>query len=244
MACMRSPVIRTTIHDDIRKVIDKKGLKQSTIHILDALLKLRQVCCDPRLVKLPQAKKHFSEAGSAKLDWLKSHVPELLEEGRQIMIFSQFTIMLALIGEALNAEKIEYVILTGDTLDRETPIARFQADEVRVFLLSLKAGGVGLNLTAADTVIHYDPWWNPAVEAQATARAHRIGQTKPVFVTRLISQGTLEERMMVMLERKRGLAAALLNGEGSALTGITLADVESLLAPITSLEGNLGGNSA
>ena len=236
--------VRTAIHDDIRKVIDKKGLKQSTIHILDALLKLRQVCCDPRLVKLPQAKKHFSEAGSAKLDWLKSHVPELLEEGRQILIFSQFTSMLVLIGEALDAEKIEYVILTGDTLDRETPIARFQAGEVRVFLLSLKAGGVGLNLTAADTVIHYDPWWNPAVEAQATARAHRIGQTKPVFVTRLISQGTLEERMMVMLERKRGLAAALLNGEGSALTGITLADVESLLAPITSLEGNLGGNSA
>lgn len=240
--------LRTAIHDDIRKVIDKKGLKQSTIHILDALLKLRQVCCDPRLVRLPQATNHFSDAGSAKLDWLKSHVPELLEEGRHVLIFSQFTSMLALIGELLDAEKIEYVTLTGDTTDRDTPIRRFQAGEVRVFLLSLKAGGVGLNLTAADTVIHYDPWWNPAVEAQATARAHRIGQTKPVFVTRLVSQGTLEERMMVMLERKRELAAALLNGEGSALTGITLADVESLLAPISSFEvesGNdgVGGNA-
>jgi SNF2 family DNA or RNA helicase len=129
---------------------------------------------------------------------------------------------------------IDFVTLTGDTTDRDTPIKRFQSGEVRVFLLSLKAGGVGLNLTAADTVIHYDPWWNPAVEAQATARAHRIGQTKPVFVTRLVSQGTLEERMMTLLARKRELAAALLDGEGSALTGLTMADVEELLAPISS----------
>lgn len=227
--------LRTAIHDDIRKVIAKKGLGQSTIHILDALLKLRQVCCDPRLVKLPSANKKFAEAGSAKLEWLMRHVPELIEEGRSILIFSQFTSMLALIAESLTAENIRFVTLTGDTVDRETPIAQFQSGEVKVFLLSLKAGGVGLNLTAADTVIHYDPWWNPAVEAQATARAHRIGQTKPVFVTKLVSQGTLEERMMTLLARKRELAAALLDGEGSALTGITLADVESLLAPISAL---------
>ncbi len=226
--------LRTAIHDDIRKVIDKKGLKQSTIHILDALLKLRQVCCDPRLVKLPEAKKRFAEAGSAKLDWLMSHLPELVEEKRQVLVFSQFTSMLALIAEGLTALNIDFVTLTGDTTDRDTPIKRFQSGDVRVFLLSLKAGGVGLNLTAADTVIHYDPWWNPAVEAQATARAHRIGQTKPVFVTRLVSQGTLEERMMTLLARKRELAAALLDGEGSALTGLTMADVEELLAPISS----------
>ena len=225
--------LRTAIHDDIRRVIDKKGLKQSTIHILDALLKLRQVCCDPRLVKLPEAKKHFADAGSAKLDWLMSHVPALIEDGHRVLIFSQFTSMLALIAEGLTERGIEYVTLTGDTTDRNTPIARFQSGAVRVFLLSLKAGGVGLNLTAADTVIHYDPWWNPAVEAQATARAHRIGQTNPVFVTRLVSQGTLEERMMTMLARKRELAAALLEGEGSALTGLTMADVEELLAPIS-----------
>ncbi|MFN6171400.1 MAG: SNF2-related protein [Burkholderiales bacterium] len=227
--------LRTAIHDDIRKVIDKKGLKQSTIHILDALLKLRQVCCDPRLVNLPSANKRFSGAGSAKLEWLMGHMPELLEEGRQILVFSQFTSMLALIAEGLTAQGIEFVTLTGETVDRETPINQFQSGAVRVFLLSLKAGGVGLNLTAADTVIHYDPWWNPAVEAQATARAHRIGQTKPVFVTRLVTQGTLEERMMTLLARKRELAAALLEGGGSALTGITLADVESLLAPLNSL---------
>jgi SNF2 family DNA or RNA helicase len=227
--------LRTAIHDDIRKVIDKKGLKQSTIHILDALLKLRQVCCDPRLVRLPSVNKRFAEAGSAKLEWLLGHMPEMLEEGRQILVFSQFTSMLALIAEGLTEQGIAFVTLTGDTVDRETPVQKFQSGEVRVFLLSLKAGGVGLNLTAADTVIHYDPWWNPAVEAQATARAHRIGQLKPIFVTRLVTQGTLEERMMTLLARKRELAAALLEGEGSALTGITLADVESLLAPISSL---------
>ena len=229
--------LRTAMDDDIRKVIEKKGLKQSTIHILDALLKLRQVCCDPRLVRLPEngdTAHRFAEAGSAKLDWLRSHVPELVEEGRKILIFSQFTSMLALISEALSEEGIKFVTLTGDTRDRETPIREFQSGEVPVFLLSLKAGGVGLNLTAADTVIHYDPWWNPAVEAQATARAHRIGQHKPVFVTRLVAQGTLEESMMTLIARKRELAAALLDGDAGALTGITLADVESLLAPMSS----------
>ncbi|MEO7254976.1 MAG: DEAD/DEAH box helicase [Casimicrobium sp.] len=228
--------LRTAIHDDIRKVIDKKGLKNSTIHILDALLKLRQVCCDPRLVKLPGAKKHIATAGSAKLEWLGTHVPELMEEGRSMLIFSQFTSMLALIAEMLNAKGIAFSLLTGDTNDRDTPIADFQEGKTRVFLLSLKAGGVGLNLTAADTIIHYDPWWNPAVEAQATARAHRMGQDKPVIVTKLVAKGTLEERMLDMLARKRELASALLEGEGNALTGLTVADVDALLAPISTLQ--------
>ena len=228
--------LRTAIHEDIRKVIDKKGLKQSTIHILDALLKLRQVCCDPRLVKLPGAASRAMGAGSAKLDWLSTHVPELMEEGRKVLIFSQFTSMLALIADMLNEQKIEFALLTGDTLDRDTPIEQFQSGKVSVFLLSLKAGGVGLNLTAADTVIHYDPWWNPAVEAQATARAHRMGQDKPVIVTKLVAKGTLEERMLTMLARKRDLASALLDGEGNALTGLTVADVDALLAPISTLQ--------
>ncbi len=228
--------LRTAIHEDIRKVIDKKGLKQSTIHILDALLKLRQVCCDPRLVKLPGAAARSLGAGSAKLDWLSTHVPELMEEGRKVLIFSQFTSMLALIADMLNEQKIPFALLTGDTADRDTPIEQFQSGKVSVFLLSLKAGGVGLNLTAADTVIHYDPWWNPAVEAQATARAHRMGQDKPVIVTKLVAKGTLEERMLTMLARKRDLASALLEGEGNALTGLTVADVDALLAPISSLQ--------
>jgi SNF2 family DNA or RNA helicase len=226
--------LRTAIHDDVRKAIDKKGLKQSTIHILDALLKLRQVCCDPRLVKLPDVTQTIT-APSAKLDWLVEHVPILVEEGRRVLIFSQFTSMLAIIEAQINEAGIETVILTGDTKDRDTPIARFQAGEVPVFLLSLKAGGVGLNLTAADTVIHYDPWWNPAVEAQATARAHRIGQDKPVFVYKLIARGTLEERMLKLIERKQQLAEALLAGGSAALTGITASDVDDLLSPIETL---------
>ena len=226
--------LRTAIHDDVRKAIDKKGLKQSTIHILDALLKLRQVCCDPRLVKLPDVTQTIN-APSAKLDWLIEHVPILVEEGRRVLIFSQFTSMLAIIEAQINEAGIETVLLTGDTKDRDTPIARFQAGEVPVFLLSLKAGGVGLNLTAADTVIHYDPWWNPAVEAQATARAHRIGQDKPVFVYKLIARGTLEERMLKLIERKQQLAEALLAGGSAALTGITASDVDDLLSPMEML---------
>ncbi len=226
--------LRTAIHDDVRKAIDKKGLKQSTIHILDALLKLRQACCDPRLVKLPDGKSR-ADAPSAKLEWLMEHVPILIEEGRRILIFSQFTSMLAIIEKTLNDAGIETVILTGDTKDRDTPINQFQSGDVPVFLLSLKAGGVGLNLTAADTVIHYDPWWNPSVEAQATARAHRIGQDKPVFVYKLLARGTLEERMLALIERKQQLAEALLTGGSAALTGITGKDVEDLLSPIESI---------
>jgi superfamily II DNA or RNA helicase len=226
--------LRTAIHDDVRKAIDKKGLKQSTIHILDALLKLRQVCCDSRLVKLPDVSQTIT-APSAKLDWLVEHVPILVEEGRRVLIFSQFTSMLAIIEAQINEAGIETVLLTGDTKDRDTPISRFQNGEVPVFLLSLKAGGVGLNLTAADTVIHYDPWWNPAVEAQATARAHRIGQDKPVFVYKLIARGTLEERMLKLIERKQQLAEALLAGGSAALTGITASDVDDLLSPIETL---------
>ena len=160
-------------------------------------------------------------------------LPELVDEGRKILLFSQFTGMLTLIAAELDARKIAYVSLTGDTADRETPVRAFQDGPVPVFLISLKAGGVGLNLTAADTVIHYDPWWNPAVEAQATARAHRMGQDKPVIVTKLVAKGTLEEHMLTLLARKRDLAAALLDGGGNALTGLTLADVDELLSPLS-----------
>src|SRR5271157_5070951 len=137
-------------------------------------------------------------------------VPELVAEGRRILLFSQFTSMLALIETELEARKIHYVQLTGDSTDRAAPVRAFQSGTVPVFLISLKAGGTGLNLTAADTVIHYDPWWNPAVEAQATDRAHRIGQDKPVFVYKFIAKGTVEERILDLQNRKRGLAAALM----------------------------------
>ncbi len=195
--------IRTAMAEKVRQLLASKGLKRSHIEVLDALLKLRQVCCDPRLVKLESARK---VRHSAKLALLMEMLPELLEEGRRILIFSQFSTMLGLIEQALTAANIPHVKLTGQTRKRDAVIERFQGGEVPVFLISLKAGGTGLNLTEADTVIHYDPWWNPAVEAQATDRAHRIGQDKPVFVYKLIAAGTVEEKIVDMQQRKQALA--------------------------------------
>ncbi|KAA0908900.1 SWF/SNF helicase family protein, partial [Aquicoccus porphyridii] len=134
---------------------------------------------------------------------------ELIAEGRRVLLFSQFTSMLALIEDALRQRGVDYVLLTGETRDRRAPVQRFQSGKVPVFLISLKAGGVGLNLTAADTVIHYDPWWNPAVENQASDRAYRIGQDKPVFVYRLIARGTVEEKIQHLQQEKAALADGL-----------------------------------
>ncbi|MGZ9021667.1 MAG: DEAD/DEAH box helicase, partial [Rhodoplanes sp.] len=220
--------VRLTMHRKVREAVAAKGLDRSRIIILDALLKLRQVCCDPRLVKLPSVKK--SGAASAKLIRLMEMLEELVEEGRRVLLFSQFTSMLALIEERLAAAEIAFVKITGDVRDRATPVKRFQAGEVPVFLISLKAGGTGLNLTAADTVILYDPWWNPAVEAQAIDRSHRIGQDKPVFVHRLVTLGTIEEKMLELQRRKGTLAEGLFDPEAGGPLDITADDIELLLA--------------
>jgi SNF2 family DNA or RNA helicase len=156
----------------------------------------------------------------------------MLEEGRRILLFSQFTSMLALIELELAKTGVAYVKLTGETTDRATPVSRFQAGEVSLFLISLKAGGVGLNLTAADTVIHYDPWWNPAAENQATDRAHRIGQENPVFVYKLITEGTVEEKIVSMQARKSELAQGVLEGGGEAATPLTSDDLTRLFEPL------------
>ena len=217
--------IRLAMHARVQQAIAERGLARSGIVILDALLKMRQACCDPRLLKLATARK---DAGSAKLDRLMEMLPPLLEQGRRVLIFSQFTSMLALIEKALTQARIEYALLTGQTKDRSAQTKAFQAGRKRVFLISLKAGGTGLNLTAADTVIHYDPWWNPAVEDQATGRAHRIGQNRPVFVHRLVTEGTIEAKMDELKARKQALVSGILHGaEGGAL-GMTEADLEVL----------------
>ncbi len=195
--------IRATLYDRVREQIAAHSLAQSRIVVLDALLKLRQVCCDPRLVKLASARE---VAASSKLDDLMEMLGEMLPEGRRVLLFSQFTSMLDLIKPRLEEQGIRYVELRGDTRDRAAPVRRFEAGEVPVFLISLKAGGRGLNLTSADTVIHYDPWWNPAVEDQASDRAHRIGQTKSVFVYKMVAADTVEERIIEMQERKAALA--------------------------------------
>ena len=222
--------IRLSMHAKVQAAIAQKGLARSGIIILDALLKMRQACCDPRLLKLKTVAK--SKAGSAKLDRLMEMLSIMFAEGRRVLLFSQFTEMLALIQARLEEDGVTYVKLTGDTKDRATPVKKFQAGDVPLFLISLKAGGVGLNLTAADTVIHYDPWWNPAVEDQATDRAHRIGQTKKVFVHRLVTLGTIEEKMEVLKDKKRAIVASVMDaGHGGALT-MTEADVEDLFAPV------------
>lgn len=219
--------IRLSMHIKVQAAIAAKGLARSRIVVLDALLKLRQVCCDPRLLKLQRS---GAKARSAKLDRLMEMLPELIEEGRRVLLFSQFTSMLGLIEEALQAAGIGYALLTGDTRDRETPIRRFQAGEVPLFLISLKAGGLGLNLTAADTVIHYDPWWNPAVEDQATDRAHRIGQHRPVFVHKMVMLSSIEEKIEVLKTRKRDLAAGLFDPDAGSTLDLTEADIEDLFA--------------
>jgi SNF2 family DNA or RNA helicase len=221
--------VRLAAYGQLREEIAARGLARSHIAILAALLKLRQVCCDPRLLRLEHGGR---DAGSAKLERLMEMLPEMLAEGRRVLVFSQFTSMLALISAALDEAGIAYATLTGETDDRAAPVRRFQSGEVPVFLISLKAGGVGLNLTAADTVILFDPWWNPAAEAQAIDRAHRIGQDKPVFAYRLIALGTVEEKMLELQARKRSLADALLSGSAAASAEITEGDLEALFAPI------------
>ncbi|MFC4518486.1 SNF2-related protein [Cupriavidus pinatubonensis] len=221
--------VRAAMQEKVRAAVAAKGLARSHIIVLEALLKLRQVCCDPRLVKIPQAAR-IKE--SAKLDLLLDMLPELIEEGRRILLFSQFTSMLDLIAAALQKTGIPYVMLTGDTTDRVTPVKRFKQGEVPLFLISLKAGGVGLNLTAADTVIHYDPWWNPAVENQATDRAHRLGQDKPVFVYKLITAGSVEEKIVAMQAHKAALAEAILSEDGAGAVKFSAKDIEALFEPI------------
>ena len=224
--------LRLAQHQRVQQAIAERGLAQSGIIVLDALLKLRQCCCDPRLIKLEHAKK---VAETAKLDGLLELLDGLLAEDRRVLLFSQFAEMLGLISSALSAAKIPHQQLTGSTpsSQRSGLVATFQQGKVPVFLISLKAGGVGLNLTAADTVIHYDPWWNPAVEAQATDRAHRIGQDKAVFVYKLICAGTVEEKIQALQARKSELARAVLEGGGASTSAkFNASDLAELFAPL------------
>lgn len=219
--------IRVSMDEQVRNLIAAQGFDKSRFQILDALLKLRQVCCDPRLVKLPSARNVHE---SAKLNRLMEMLRELLEDGRRVLLFSQFTSMLDLIEERLTADNISWLRISGDTIDRETPVARFQAGEVPLFLISLKAGGTGLNLTAADTVILYDPWWNPAVENQAIDRAHRIGQDKAVIVYKLVASGTIEEKMLEMQARKGDIARGILTEDAESIRTLTADDLKWVLS--------------
>jgi superfamily II DNA or RNA helicase len=221
--------VRLAVDEELRREIAARGFARSQIAVLDALLKLRQVCCDPRLVKRVKLPKGCERA---KLELLETMLPDLIAEGRRVLLFSQFTEMLELIEDALPRLGIAWLKLTGRTRDRASLVKRFQSGEVPLFLISLKAGGVGLNLTAADTVIHFDPWWNPAAEDQATDRAHRIGQDKPVFVYKLVAEGSIEERILALQEKKARLAAGVLGADAAGAVKFGQADIEALLAPL------------
>ena len=225
--------VRVAADHMVRRILARDGFSAtSLISVLDAMLKLRQVCCDPLLLKGVQTPPGVERA---KLEWLREHLPDFVAQGRRVLVFSQFTEMLDLIAAELDRLGLPHLRLTGQTpaAQRGGVVQRFQAREMPVLLASLKAGGVGLNLTAADTVIHVDPWWNPAVQAQASARAHRIGQDQPVFVYQLVAQGSIEERMLELQARKKALADGLLGrDDGAALTKFSAPELHLLLAPL------------
>lgn len=206
--------------------VERAGVAKSQLHILAGLTKLRQAACDPRLLGLP---REFSHDDSGKLSALRELVDEVESGGHKVLVFSQFVSMLKLMRQALDEDKIRYEYLDGSTTDRAERIENFQSDPtIPVFLISLKAGGSGLNLTAADTVIHFDPWWNPAVEDQASDRAHRIGQKKLVTVYRLVAAGTIEEKISQLKQKKKDLVASVLTEDSGGAKKLTREDLDDL----------------
>jgi superfamily II DNA or RNA helicase len=217
------------VRKSVLSEVEKKGVSKAQIQILAALTRLRQVACDPRLMKLPDT--DFTDDDSGKLGALLEIIDEAVDGDHRVLVFSQFVEMLNHIRRALDGAGVKYEYLDGSTKDRLEKVDHFNDDaSVPVFLISLKAGGTGLNLTGADTVVHFDPWWNPAVEDQATDRAHRIGQTKNVNVYKLIAAGTVEEKILELSAKKRALVSNVLSTEGSPLKGLTKADVENLFS--------------
>ncbi len=208
--------------------VGAQGIAKSRMVVLTALLRLRQVCCDLRLLKLDNVNP---ASASGKLDMFSELLEEVIDGGHRLLVFSQFVGMLTLLQEKLTAEGIEYCYLDGSTTNRGAVVERFHTHvAIPVFLISLKAGGVGLNLTGADTVIHFDPWWNPAVEDQATDRAHRIGQTKVVTSYKLITRDTVEEKILTLQNRKREIIQATIGGEEEFAAALNWEEIQELLA--------------
>jgi hypothetical protein len=213
------------VKNDLNKRIQQDGLAKSKLHVLEALLRLRQIACHPQLVQ------DSAKPVSAKFDVLIDQLTEIAQEGHKALVFSQFTSLLALLKPRLDEANLKYEYLDGSTTDRQRRVEHFQSDEsCPLFLLSLKAGGTGLNLTAADYVYLLDPWWNPAVEAQAIDRTHRIGQTRPVFAYRLVAKNTIEERILELQQSKRDLAEAILSEDNATLATLRKEDLDYLLS--------------
>jgi SNF2 family DNA or RNA helicase len=218
--------LRQHYRNSLLKRIEIDGLAKSKIRVLEALLRLRQAACHPGLLD----PKCFGDP-SAKLDVLLEQLREVLDEGHKALVFSQFTSLLRIVRDRLDNSGMAYEYLDGATRDRQARVERFQNDrDCQLFLVSLKAGGLGLNLTAAEYVFILDPWWNPAVEAQAVDRAHRIGQTRQVFAYRLIARGTVEEKVLELQKTKRDLAAAIIGADNSLIRNLHPDDLELLLS--------------
>ena len=227
-----------TLREAVKRNIEKRGLARSQLSVLTAILRLRQMACDPRLVD-PSVPAGESSKRAAFLDLVR----ELVSEDRRALVFSQFVELLTLWRDDLDREGIAYEYLDGSSKGRAAIVERFQQGAAPLFLVSLKAGGAGLNLTAADTVIHCDPWWNPAVEDQATDRAHRIGQLRAVTVVRLVAEGTIEDKIGLLKEKKRELAGAVIGAGSGALRGLGEADVRALLGDVEGETDDDGGGA-
>ncbi|MDB4485159.1 DEAD/DEAH box helicase, partial [bacterium] len=213
------------------KLLEIAGQKQASgkarMMVLSSILRMRQICCDARLLDIEKDKL---KEPSSKLDLFTELLDEALDGGHRILVFSQFVKMLSILRETLEAREVDYCYLDGGTTQRGKVVQRFQNSQIPVFLISLKAGGTGLNLTGADTVVHFDPWWNPAIEAQATARAHRIGQTQTVTSYKLVARDTIEEKILALQQRKQTqLSAMLESGKIDGMDGLSWDEIESLL---------------
>jgi SNF2 family DNA or RNA helicase len=219
---------------EVLEAVGEQGLAKSRMLVLTALLRLRQVCCDLRLLQKPDetaGKPVKADKASGKVQLFGELLDEIVDGGHRVLVFSQFTSMLALLREELEARELTHCYLDGSTNNRGEVVQKFQSDEsIPVFLISLKAGGVGLNLTGADTVIHFDPWWNPAVEDQATDRAHRIGQTRVVTSYKLITRGTVEEKILTLQRKKREIIEATLTGEEAFTEKLSWDEIQELLS--------------
>jgi superfamily II DNA or RNA helicase len=224
-------VYRQLLEDSKKKIsdmVEKEGFNKSRMEILKTLLRLRQTCCHIDLLKLEGIK---SKHPSAKMELFFELLNEALDSKHRVLVFSQFTSMLAILKKEMDARNLKYCYLDGSTKDRQTVVKKFNKDHtIPVFLMSLKAGGTGLNLTGADMVIHFDPWWNPAVEDQATDRAHRIGQKRTVYSVKLISKGTVEEKVVEMQKRKKSIIDATLTTDEQVMQKLTWEDVQELLS--------------
>ena len=214
--------------EELFKSIEQNGLEKSRMSIFSALLRLRQICCHPRLYDKDMVK---GDIQSGKFEHLKGMLEQIISEGHRVLLFSQFVDMLDIIKAWCERAGIPYEYLTGKTKDRQAAVENFNNNpNIPIFLISLKAGGTGLNLTGADYVIHYDPWWNPAVEDQATDRAYRIGQTKKVFVYRIITKNTVEEKIQKLKSIKRNLVDSVISVDRNITKSLTIDDIKEIFS--------------